>query len=182
MTLTTESFAVELAFWILSICTVISAIAVIQIQDLFRSALFLIVTLLGVAGLFILLGAEFLAGVQLMVYVGAISVLIIFAILMTRDLEEGNPSHSFRLPVAIVAIIFILFAYYIITQGTDWNGRLISENLDAEQQKVAATVFFKESIPSLARMLLTDFVLAFEMVSVLLLAAALGALALVRDR
>lgn len=182
MTLTTESFAVELAFWILSICTVISAIAVIQIQDLFRSALFLIVTFLGVAGLFILLGAEFLAGVQLMVYVGAISVLIIFAILMTRDLEEGNPSHSFRLPVAIVAIIFILFAYYVITQGTDWNGRLISENLDAEQQKVAATVFFKESIPSLARMLLTDFVLAFEMVSVLLLAAALGALALVRDR
>ena len=81
-----------------------------------------------------------------------------------------------------MAIIFILFAYYIITQGTDWNGRLISENLDAEQQKVAATVFFKESIPSLARMLLTDFVLAFEMVSVLLLAAALGALALVRDR
>ena len=182
MTLTTESFAVELAFWILSICTVISAIAVIQIQDLFRSALFLIVTFLGVAGLFILLGAEFLAGVQLMVYVGAISVLIIFAILMTRDLEEGNPSHSFRLPVAIVAIIFILFAYYVITQGTDWNGRLISENLDAEQQKVAATVFFKESIPSLAKMLLTDFVLAFEMVSVLLLAAALGALALVRDR
>jgi len=182
MTLTTESFAIDLAFWILSICTVISAIAVIQIQDLFRSALFLIVTFLGVAGLFILLGAEFLAGVQLMVYVGAISVLIIFAILMTRDLEEGNPSHSFRLPVAIVAIIFILFAYYIITQGTDWNGRLISENLDAEQQKVAATVFFKESIPSLARMLLTDFVLAFETVSVLLLAAALGALALVRDR
>ena len=182
MTLTTESFAIDLAFWILCICTVISAIAVIQIQDLFRSALFLIVTFLGVAGLFILLGAEFLAGVQLMVYVGAISVLIIFAILMTRDLEEGNPSHSFRLPVAIVAIIFILFAYYIITQGTDWNGRLISENLDAEQQKVAATVFFKESIPSLARMLLTDFVLAFETVSVLLLAAALGALALVRDR
>ena len=182
MTLTTESFAVELAFWILSICTVISAIAVIQIQDLFRSALFLIVTLLGVAGLFILLGAEFLAGVQLMVYVGAISVLIIFAILMTRDLEEGNPSHSFRLPVAIVAIIFILFAYYVITQGTDWNGRLISENLDAEQQKDAAKVFFKDSIPLLAKMLLTDFVLAFEMVSVLLLTAALGALALVRDR
>ena len=182
MTLTTESFAIDLAFWILSLCTVISAIAVIQIQDLFRSALFLIVTFLGVAGLFILLGAEFLAGVQLMVYVGAISVLIIFAILMTRDLEEGNPSHSFRIPVAIVAIIFILFAYYVITQGTDWNGRLISENLDADQQKVAATVFFKESIPSLAKMLLTDFVLAFEMVSVLLLAAALGALALVRDR
>ena len=54
MSLTTESFAVQLAFWVLSFCTVISAIAVVQIQDLFRSALFLIVTLLGIAGLFIL--------------------------------------------------------------------------------------------------------------------------------
>ena len=82
MSLTTESFVVQLAFWVLSFCTVISAIAVVQIQDLFRSALFLIVTFLGIAGLFVLLGAEFLAGVQLMVYVGAISVLIIFAILI----------------------------------------------------------------------------------------------------
>ena len=80
-------FGTEIAFWVLTLCTLISAIAVVQIKDLFRAALFLIVTLLGVAGLFILLRAEFLAGVQLMIYVGAISVLIIFAILMTRDVE-----------------------------------------------------------------------------------------------
>ena len=182
MSLTTESFAVQLAFWVLSFCTVISAIAVVQIQDLFRSALFLIVPLLGIAGLFILLGAEFLAGVQLMVYVGAISVLIIFAILMTRDLEEGNPSHGFRIPVAIVAVIFMLFSIYAITAGTNWDSRLISETLSQEQQNEAEKIFFTQSIPALAEMLLTDFVLAFELVSVLLLAAAIGALALVRNR
>ena len=182
MSLTTESFAVQLAFWVLSFCTVISAIAVVQIQDLFRSALFLIVTFLGIAGLFVLLGAEFLAGVQLMVYVGAISVLIIFAILMTRDLEEGNTSHSFRIPVAIVAILFMLFSIYAITVGTNWDSRLISETLNQEQQTEAGKIFFADSIPNLANLLLTDFVLAFELVSVLLLAAAVGALALVRNR
>ena len=88
----------ELVFWTIALSTVVSAVAVVQIRDLFRASLFLVVTLLGVAGLFILLRAEFLAGVQLMIYVGAISVLIIFAILMTRDLEEGSTSHSFRIP------------------------------------------------------------------------------------
>ena len=68
----------EIVFWVMALSTVVSAIAVVQIRDLFRSALFLIVTFLGVAGMFILLRAEFLAGVQLMIYVGAISVLIIF--------------------------------------------------------------------------------------------------------
>ena len=77
---TESTIVVEIAFWIIAVSTLISAIAVVQIRDLFRAALFLIVTLLGTAGMFILLRAEFLAGVQLLVYVGAISVLIIFAI------------------------------------------------------------------------------------------------------
>ena len=84
---TEAELGTEIAFWVLTLCTLISAIAVVQIKDLFRAALFLIVTLLGVAGLFILLRAEFFAGVRVMNYVGAISVLIIFAILMTRDVE-----------------------------------------------------------------------------------------------
>ena len=105
----------ELVFWVIALSTVVSAIAVVQIRDLFRASLFLIVTLLGVAGLFILLRAEFLAGVQLMVYVGAISVLIIFAILMTRDLEEGSTSHSFRIPVALVSLILMGVSIYAIS-------------------------------------------------------------------
>ena len=170
---TEDTLIVEITFWIIALSTVISAIAVVQIRDLFRAALFLIVTLLGVAGMFILLRAEFLAGVQLMVYVGAISVLIIFAILMTRDLEEGNPSHSFRLPVAIISLIFMGLCIYAITK-TEWP--------TMNQELGASGEVFANSIPSLATLLLRDFVLAFEVVSVLLLAAVLGALALVRER
>lgn len=168
-----SSLAVEISFWIISISTIFSAIAVVQIKDLFRASLFLILTFLGVAGLFILLGAEFLAGIQLMIYVGAISVLIIFAILMTRDLEEGSPSHSFRLPVAVISLIFMGLCIYAITQ-TEWS--FIGKELGDSGE------IFANSIPNLAELLLRDFVLAFEVVSVLLLAAVLGALALVRGK
>ena len=175
---TEAELGTEIAFWVLTLCTLISAIAVVQIKDLFRAALFLIVTLLGVAGLFILLRAEFLAGVQLMIYVGAISVLIIFAILMTRDVEEANSSHGFRLPIAILSVVFMGISIYAISQ-TDWN-ILNTNNLSVGNQKSILDIY-QNSIPTLAKMLLTDFVLAFEVVSVLLLAAVLGAMALVRE-
>ena len=61
---------------------------------------------------------------------------------MTRDLEEGNPSHSFRIPVAIVAILFMLFSIYAITAGTNWDSRLISETLNQEHQTEAGKIFF----------------------------------------
>ena len=175
---TEAALSTEIAFWVLTLCTLISAIAVVQIRDLFRAALFLIVTLLGVAGLFILLRAEFLAGVQLMIYVGAISVLIIFAILMTRDVEQANSSHGFRLPIALLSIVFMGISIYAITQ-TDWN--LLDTNKLSVGSQNSVLSIYQNSIPTLAKMLLTDFVLAFEVVSVLLLAAVLGAMALVRE-
>lgn len=173
----TESpFIQDFAFWSLSLVIVISAIAVVQLKDLFRSALFLIVTLLGVAGIFILLRAEFIAGVQLMVYVGAISVLIIFAILLTRDLEQGSPTHSLRIPVALVSIILMILSIYSI-RATSWNTWNTISETPKEIQKV-----FENTIPGIGELLIRDFVLPFEVVSVLLLAAVIGALAIVRER
>ena len=93
---TEASLIVDIVFWVLAVSSIVAAIAVVQMKDLFRAALFLIVCLLAVAGMFVLLRAEFLAAVQVLIYVGAISVLIIFAILMTGDIEEGSPSHNFK--------------------------------------------------------------------------------------
>ena len=174
---TETTFIQDLTFWILSLVIVVSAIAVVQLKDLFRAALFLIVTFLGVAGIFILLRAEFIAGVQLMVYVGAISVLIIFAILLTRDLEQGSPAHSLRIPVALVSIIFMILSIYSI-RSTSWN--TITEASDA--QITAINDVFVNTIPGIGEILIRDFVLPFEVVSVLLLAAVIGALAIVRER
>ena len=83
----------DVVFWALAGLGVTSALAVVSQKDIFRAALFLIVTFLSVAGLFVLLNAEFLAMVQVLVYVGAISVLIIFAIMLTRNVYDGNQSN-----------------------------------------------------------------------------------------
>ena len=173
------SFLVDVAFWVLAVTSIVSAIAVVQIRDLFRAALFLIMALLSIAGLFILLRAEFLAAVQVLIYVGAISILIIFAIMMTGEVEEGSPSHSMRIPVAILSALFGALAIFV-SVSTDWN--LLEPAIAAGQVSADAVAgVYSNTIPVIASLLIRDFVLAFEVASVLLLAAIIGALALIRE-
>ena len=103
---TESTLIVDIVFWVIAISTIVGALAVVLLRDVFRASLFLIVTFLGVAGMFVLLRAEFLAAIQVVIYVGAISVLIIFAILMTRDVEEGSPENKLKIPAAILATLF----------------------------------------------------------------------------
>jgi len=176
---TEASLVVDLVFWVIAVSSIVAAVAVVQLRNVFRAALFLIVSFLGVAGLFVLMRAEFLAAVQIVVYVGAISILIIFAILMTRDIEEGNPSHRLSIPLAIISLLFMLVAIFVVVQ-TEWN---LTEHYNGDlimNQKIGNV--FSNTVPWIARLLVNDFVLAFEVVSVLLLAAIVGALALVRER
>lgn len=176
---TEASTLVDIAFWVLAVSAIISAIAVVQIRDLFRAALFLVMTFMSIAGMFVLLRAEFLAAVQVLIYVGAISVLIIFAILMTGDVEEGSPSHSMRAPVGILAILFGAMAVFV-SVSTDWN--LLEPAIAAGEVSADAVAdVYANTIPVIASLLIRDFVLAFEVASVLLLAAIVGALALIRE-
>ena len=180
---TEASVFIDIIFWVIAISSIVAAVAVVQLKDLFRAALFLIVSFVGVAGIFVLLRAEFLAAVQLLIYVGAISVLIIFAILMTRDVEEGSPSNRIRVPVGIAAALFGAVAIFVAV-STDWN--LLETAIDngafGTEATEGITDVFSNTIPWIARLLVRDFVLAFEVASVLLLAAIVGALVLVRER
>jgi|AP95_1055475.scaffolds.fasta_scaffold73655_2 NADH-quinone oxidoreductase subunit J len=181
---------IDIAFWVIAISTIIAAIAVVQLKDLFRSALFLVVSFIGVAGMFVLLRAEFLAAVQILIYVGAISVLIIFAVLMTRDVEEGSPSNRLRIPVGIIVALFLAVAIFVVVD-TDWT--LLEPAMGVDSAEAAGGVVlsadsvakvnevFSNTVPMIARLLVNDFVLAFEVASVLLLAAVIGALALIRE-
>ena len=185
----------DIAFWVVAVSTIVAAIGVVQIGDVFKAALFLVATFLGVAAMFVLLRAEFLAVVQVLIYVGAISVLIIFAILMTRDVERGSPANRLRVPALLLAVLFTA-ATVLVALKTDWNlmddaiNRADApETLMAMSGKVLApetvssvTEVWANTVPSMAGLLLRDFVLAFEVASVLLLAAIIGALALVRER
>ncbi len=168
----------DFLFWLLAALSVAASILVLRFQNLFRAALMLVVTFGAVAGLFVLLNAEFLAVVQVLVYVGAIAVLIIFGVLLTQDIEVGNPSNSLRLPALIGAGLVLAVLIFVIAD-TQWE--LFERTLSADSLAKVEQVL--SSTPQwLAGLLLQEWVLAFEAVSVLLLAAIIGAIVLVRER
>lgn len=173
----------DIAFWAISVSSVIAAVAVVQSKDLFRAALFLVVSFVGVAGMFVLLRAEFLAAVQVLIYVGAIAVLVIFAVLMTRDIEEGSPANQLRWPALVTAILFAAMAIFVAVT-TSWSTLESSAASGTLTQAALAETeeAFSNTVPGIAELLVRDFVLAFEVASVLLLAAVVGALAVVRER
>ena len=186
----------DVTFWILSVMAIGGALGVVMTPDLFRAALLLIVVFIAVAGFFILLSAEFLAVVQVLIYVGAIAILIIFAVMLTRDVQRGNLPNRLQLPAAVFTAL-LLAALVTVAVDTKW------EFLPADQQArvelvqtnsvtiLTGEVLTEQGVTSdedqaevqeagLADLLISDYVLPFEMVSVLLLAALIGALVLVR--
>ena len=186
----------DIVFWILSVLAVGGALGVLLVPDLFRAALLLILVFMAVAGFFILLSAEFLAVVQVLIYVGAIAVLIIFAIMLTRDVQRGNLPNRLQIPAAVFAAL-LLVALVTVAVDTKWEFLPDDQRGRAELVQtsaittLSADVLTEEGITSpedqaeiqkagLADLLISDYVLPFEAVSVLLLAALIGALALVR--
>ena len=89
---------ISIAFWILAVVGVMAALAVVLLRDVFRAALSLVLCFLTVAGIYITLSADFLAAVQILIYVGAISVLIILAIMLTREVQHGSPGNRLQIP------------------------------------------------------------------------------------
>jgi NADH-quinone oxidoreductase subunit J len=163
----------EVIFWALAVATVGGALLVVHVRDVFRAALALVVAFLGVAGLFVLLSAEFLAVVQVLIYAGAISVLLIFAVMLTRDVRQGNRSTSVQ-PVALtVGVLLLMLLLWGIVQE-EWD--VLPVALPGTLQQV-----FVETPQRLGKLLVQDYVLPFEIAGVVLLAAAIGALGLVRE-
>jgi NADH-quinone oxidoreductase subunit J len=157
------------AFWVLGIIAVLAALAVVLLRDVFRAALSLVLCFLMVAGLYLTLSADFLAAVQILIYVGAISVLIILAIMLTREVHRGSPSNRFRFPAFIIAVVFFAVIAYAML-NTPWQ--------------VSATPPLTPTTPALAGLLFGQggFILPVEIAPVLLLAAILGAIVLVREK
>ena len=186
----------DVVFWILSVMAVVGALGVVMVPDLFRAALLLIVVFIAVAGFFVLLSAEFLAVVQVLIYVGAIAILIIFAVMLTRDVQHGNLPNRMQMPAAVLAAL--LFAALVsVAVDTQWEFLPADqqERVDLVQTSAVTTltgdVLTEAGITGpeeqaevqnagLADLLISDYVLPFEAVSVLLLAALIGALVLVR--
>lgn len=188
----------DVVFWVLAVVAIGGSVGVVVIHDLFRAALLLALVFIAVAGFFVLMSAEFLAVVQVLIYVGAISVLFIFAVMLTRDVRRGNLPNRLQIP-AVVLPALLLAAMVFTAVVTDWN--LIPDDQQARvdlvqtqsvnvvtdsalEQIGISSAEDQEAVQQagLADLLISDFVLPFEVASVLLLAALIGALALARGR
>ena len=159
----------EITFWALAIVSVGAALAVVLLHDIFRAALCLVLCFLVVAGIYVSLSADFLAAVQVLIYVGAISVLIILAIMLTREVPQGSPTNKLRIPAFIIAILFFGVVAFAIFQ-TSWQ--------------IAGMPPQEPTTSALASRLFGEggFILPLEIAPVLLLAAIIGAIVLVREK
>jgi NADH:ubiquinone oxidoreductase subunit 6 (subunit J) len=110
-----------LFFYVMAATVIAGALGVVLIRSTVYSALFLIMSLLGVAGIYILLSVEFLALVQVLIYGGAVMVLIIFALVLTRikDIAEARP-YGGQTPLAAVAALSLLGAFIAMYSQTEW--------------------------------------------------------------
>ncbi len=156
----------HLAFWSLSALTIGGALMIIVSRNLIHAVIFLILSFIGVAGLFITLSADFLALVQILVYVGAIAVLMLFAILLTPRAARDNEESLMRYP-AMILMGLVIAAGVFVALETDWGP--MREGAIGTQAKI------------IGESLINQYVLPFEIGAVMLTAALVGAIALARQ-
>jgi NADH:ubiquinone oxidoreductase subunit 6 (subunit J) len=146
-----------------------AAVMVVLAQSLLRSALWLILAFFGVAGIFILLEAEFLAVVQVLVYVGAIATLIIFAIMLSRNMmdpQEPRFNSQYGIVAGFAALLFVGLA--LVLMRITWP--------------VAVDQVPADILQILGQDFVGQYVIPFEVASVLLVVAMIGSIIIARER
>lgn len=158
----------EAAFWVFAVGMTVSALRVVTTGNVVHAALYLVGTLLGAAAMFILLFAEFLAWAQVLVYVGAIVVLMLFGLMLTRaPIGKGKFDNDQRLLAALCSAALFGVTSWVLVRA--FEGEEISfTRSDATTTRDVGDAIF------------SAYVLQFEIVSVLLLAALVGAIVIAR--
>jgi NADH-quinone oxidoreductase subunit J len=147
-------------FWILAAVMLGAGLLVVTLKDIIRCGLAMIVCFGALAGIYVLMGAPLIGAAQVIVYIGAISVLILFAIMLTQT-KDAPARLVFQTQAGFAAIASVVIAVVISLSvvATDWGE--VGERIRLATDDMATVLF-------------TDFVLPFEVVSVLLLAAVIG--------
>ena len=163
---------ITIIFYFFAVLIVASAMVVVFSKNIMYSAFALLFTFFGVAAIYVLLNADFLALTQIMIYIGGILVLIIFGVMLTTritgvDIKSGLIG-KMQLGITGIAVAILTITLGIMYSNVKWFMKT-SEPL-------------KDTISPIGRMLLTDYLLAFEAASVLLLIAIIGAAMIARRK
>lgn len=160
-----QDFILKAVFYTVAALTVFFAIRTVSSRNVFHSAIFLALTLIGVACVYLYLDAEFLAIIQILIYVGAIVTLIIFAVMLTTRIQDRairQTNQQVVLSAIIVLGFFLLFANII--RKNAWQAGCPSQETS--------------SLAQLGNSLMTNYALPFEVISLVLLVALVGAIAI----
>jgi NADH-quinone oxidoreductase subunit J len=156
-------------FYLFALITVVSAIFVVSVKNVVHSAFYLLFTFFGISGLYVLLGADFIAVTQIMVYIGGILILLLFGVMLTNKITNVEiKSGTINIFPAILLVGVLLGALISIISRTNW--------------KTAEKVIPNTTINNLGKILITDYVLIFELLAILLLVALVGATSIARTK
>ncbi|MCH8300985.1 MAG: NADH-quinone oxidoreductase subunit J [Candidatus Marinimicrobia bacterium] len=159
-----ESFV----FYIFALMTITGGWIVIYSRNLIYSAFSLLITFVGLAGLYGLLMADFIAATQILIYAGAVLILLLFGIMLTarKTSIEITQSNLPRLPGAIISSLIFLLLMVVIFSEPNWNS--------------ATNPGVRETVPMIGKLLMTKYLIPFELASILLLAALIGSVFIAR--
>lgn len=157
----------DIIFYLFAIITVVSAIIVVNSKNIVHAGFSMLLTFFGVAGIYVLLGADFIAIVQIMVYVGGIMILLLFGVMLTNKITNVDiRAGSVQVVPAVIGLgVFTALLYYVMG-STNWK---------TEQFEIPFTTAFE-----IGSALLNQYVLIFELLGILLLIALIGAASIAR--
>jgi NADH-quinone oxidoreductase subunit J len=168
----------QIVFIVISFLTLLTAWIVVTNRNLFHAALALMGSFLGVAGLYVMLDAGFLAAAQLLVYIGAISILLIFAIMMTRRLMQTTETafNSQWLLGGITSLVLFAVISFVVLQVWTLQPGAGPGSMGSAPEVSEAVLRDSVNQLGIALVSVDQYVLPFEVASVLLLAAMIGAI------
>ncbi|NOY53715.1 MAG: NADH-quinone oxidoreductase subunit J [Deltaproteobacteria bacterium] len=158
----------EIIFILLVVVTIVSAWLVVSLKHIIHAAFALLITFFGVAGLFVYISADFLAATQILIYVGGVMILVLFAIMLSEKVYNVSIFNRSKILPALLVFGGVQFVLVRVMLESAWRIRPGTASVMRPTTKI------------LGRLLLNDYLLPFELVSVLLLAALIGSVVLIR--
>lgn len=159
-----------IAFYLLAVTVLGNALLVVFMRNIVHSVLFLAVTFVAMAGLFLLLDADFLAAIQVLVYAGAVCIMVVFGIMLIRraNMSATNLFNvHLKFGVGVTALVVALLGF--LAGSTAWNERVTAEPVPVN------------TAGEIGRLMLSKYVIPFEVAALLLLVALIGAIVIAKE-
>ena len=168
--LTLFTFGSTFAFYLLSLIMLASAIGVVLVRDVIRSAFLLALSFICMGGLYVTLQADFLAAAQILIYAGAVSILFVFGIMLLRKGGENFPEYSSDFKG--LAAIFVFLGFLVLAVQTIFKGQWHLEG--------SSTPADINTVSQIGKLFFSQYIIPFEIASIILLMALIGAIVIAR--